>query len=86
MHLLKCDLKEVTEEMSKLNQKVKQLEMHLDMMNKHYFMHCIDKKSFLETNCILSKEIDKKQTQIKKQDEGRVDNDLEWSCKFYNYE
>lgn len=78
MHLLKCDLKEVTEEMAKLNQKVKQLEIHLDMMNRHYFMHCIDRKSFQETNCVEKKE--------KLEESSDSDNDLDWSCKFYNYE
>jgi hypothetical protein len=77
MHLLKCDLKEVEEEMSKLNQKVKQLEMHLDMMNKHYFMHCIDRKSFEETNCVAV-------SVPQKNDE--LDNDDDWHLKFYNYE
>lgn len=82
MYLLKCDLKEVTEEMVKLNQKVKQLEMHLDMMNKHYFMHCVDKKSFLETNCV-EQDIQNVNSVDNNNDD---DKDLEWTLKFYNYE
>lgn len=82
MHLLKCDLKEVTDEMAKLNLKVKQLEMHLDMMNKHYFMHCVDRKSFQETNCV--------EQQVQNVNSCDSDDDknydLDWALKFYNYE
>ena len=65
----------------KFVQHVKQLEMHLDMMNKHYFMHCIDRKSFEETNCVASFATSPQQNDLE-----HNDLDIDWIWKFYNYE
>lgn len=44
MHLFKCNLKKVEEEVTKLNLRVKQLETHIEELNKQYFIHHVDRK------------------------------------------
>lgn len=44
MHLFKCNLKKVEEEVTKLNLKVKQLEIYVEELNKQYFIHHVDRK------------------------------------------
>lgn len=52
MHLFKCDLKKVEEEVTKLNLRVKQLETHVEELNKQYFIHHVDRKYTKECTCV----------------------------------
>lgn len=58
MHLFKCNLKELKEEVDRLNQKVKRLERHVDVLNREYFLHHVDKKKTRDNKCQCYNDLD----------------------------
>lgn len=72
MNFFKYELKEIKKDVAKLEQKVHDLEINLDIITQNYFVFLLHKNNY-----------NKIEQNIKDESE---ENDLEWNLKFYNYE